>query len=1797
MVNLLSEFDLGELIHQSSKTRVHRAVRKDDEARCVVKLQHSEHPALRDLALCQHEYEVTSGLTSPGVLRPLGLFRHKGRIGLVFADFGGVALKEIMALRRLLLEETLAIGIAVARTLAQIHAARVVHKDINPANIVVNLLTGEVKIIDFVLSVVLPRVGVSAHAPSLLEGTLSYISPEQTGRVNRAIDGRSDLYSLGATLYEMATGVVPFSSDDPLELIHSHIALEPVPPHQSDPAVPEALEAVVLKLLAKAAEDRYQTALGVVADLEEIRDALARSGSAPGFVAGRHDVSDRFQIPQKLYGREVESKLLLATLARVAAGRAEVMLVAGHPGIGKTALVNEIHRPLAQAQGYFISGKFDQRRRDIPYAPLLDAFQDLVRQMLAQTGAQLAAWRHKLEAALGHNAGIVTEVIPSLELILGEQPPPQLTTMGAQGRFHFAFQSFVRACASAQHPLIIFLDDLQWADLPSLGLLQALMTDPEIGHFGVIGTYRDNEVASRPLSSMLDVLREQRVAVTTVTLEALTLAHVAELLDDMLHCGRARAAELASLLIRTEGNPFFLGQLLSSLFEEGLLDFDASAAGWRWDTEGIRAHGFTHDVVELIAGKIQRLAPEAQRAVRLAACIGSRFDLHTLSIIEQRSLAETAASLGPAIEEGLILPFGDAAQVMAAVRILGSAGEAPAASFRFLHDRVQQAAYSLINEAQRGEIHHELGRLLLVGTAPAALESRIFDVVNQFVLGIDGVHAPAERYEVARLCLLAGQRAKASAAFEPALRYLTTGLGLLPEGAFAEQHALAMKLYTEGAQVAYLNADMGKAEELAGLAMAHARTVHEKVEVLETRMLCDLSQNRYAAAICAGLEALELLGVRLPSKAAPQDFAAALERNRAALGGRKVADLVKLPENTDAAMLAAQRILAHLGAPSKTANPLLFLLVACENFYLCVRHGNSRYAPTGYVTYGAIHASALKDASAALAYGELASAVLEKRGEREARAQVNLLLAVLIKPWKAHIRETLPMLLEGLMAGVETADLQHAGHCATNLCTSTFLAGLPLDAVRNSQAKHVAFLVHMKHDTLLLFAGIAQQTVLNLLGDSPDPRRLAGRSFDEERSLPLLIATKNFSSTTMMHACKSMLAYLFGDHAAAVAEADAADATREAFAGHPMLIVQNLYGTLSLVAHCLATPEGDHAAHLEKIAQNHAELARWAADAPDNFLHKLRLVEAERARLAGRGAEAVTLFEQAIRGAVEQGFMQDEAVACERCADLCRALGWERAGEAYLIDAHYAYLRWGAKAKVAELEQRYPGLLSHRAAVERGAPSDTWSGTISTSRKSDQLELGSVMKAAQAISGEIMLDRLVQSLLRIMIENAGAQRGFLLLDRKGGLVLEAEWAAGQAAVIARGGTPLADETNLSHAVVHYAARTGESVVLANAAVEGLFTKDPYVAHSRPKSVLCAPLVYQGRSIGVIYLENNLTEGAFAADRLEVLRLLSGQAALSIHNANLYATLEQKVEERTRELRGKNEELVRTQGQLVTHEKLASLGMLTAGIAHELKNPLNFIINFADLSAQLLEELSAELAGQRPALDPSSLEVIDESIGLARENLSKIEAHGKRANQIISGMLLHSRNTPGERRFTDVNAVLAESVALACQQTYGDRARLDLEVRADYHQAVGLIIATPGDLSRVFVNIIGNACYALAQKKKKLGAAFAPRLEVTTKDLGDRVEIRVADNGPGIPQEIVDKIFVPFFTTKPPGEGTGLGLSMSHDIIVGGHRGSVEVETLTGEGATFIVTLPRDAPSSQSARPAKIQPARGPQTVT
>lgn len=1546
-MNAITGYDVTEQLHESVNSLVYRGIRASDGSPVILKMLKDAFPAPEQAARFQREYSITRTLNLPGIIKAYSLETFQHKYVMVLEDFGGQSLSRMHLAGAWELAGLLRLAIDLTETIGQMHQQHIIHKDINPSNIVYNAATQEVRLIDFGISTVLSRETPTFRNPDVLEGTLAYMAPEQTGRMNRAIDYRTDFYAFGATLYELLTGLLPFSTDDPLELVHAHIARQPVAPHahvltrqpqiDGDAPLIHALSAIILKLMAKNAEDRYQSAYGLKADLE-LALTMGMPGEHPSdtpvdltFVPGCYDVSDQLVIPQKLYGREEQVTKLLTAFEDVCQGINTLMLVSGIAGIGKSALVQEVHKPITRQRGYFIAGKFDQFQRDIPYSALIDAFGGLMRQLLTENRSSLAAWQECLLAALGEHGQVIIDIIPELELIIGPQPPLlELGPAESQNRFNLIFQRFIQVFTRPEHPLVLFVDDMQWADGASLALLQQVFTRSGNTHdanaaFLVIGAYRDNEVdASHPLHLMVQDLVQSGVAVQEIHLFPLDNTEIEQFVQDTVHRDGEPTQLLAEVLkTKTNGNPFFMGEFLKSLYAMELLTFTYTHGEWQWDLGAIQGQQITDNVVELMQSRVQQLPPTTQHALKLAACIGNHFALKTLALVAEQQPVEMARTLEEALTDGLLIPSGNDYQLM--TFDVPGLSDMMTVEYMFAHDRIQQAVYDALPEAERQSIHWHIGYLLLAQTLspsqsratvdaltnvqPAMLldmdivEEHIFELVPHLNEGqICSTHQ-AERDILATLNLIAGRKARASAAYGPCYTYLKTGIALLTHADETIEHAwdhlyhLTLDLHVEAAEAAYLCGDFEQSAHFVAIVLEQAHTLLDKVKAYEIQIVAAMAQNELVVAVQTALHVLQMLGVDLPEQPEPEDFMGGFQEVAAALAEKPVETLHELPAMTDPYQLAAMRILTSVMSAAYLTSPVLTALITFQEVLLSLRHGNAPMSAFAYGMYGFILCGVLGDIETGYTFGTLALRLAENPAARECKASVMHVVHAGVRHWKVPIRDTLPSFLQAYQTGLETGDVQYAASAAYMHFVSSFICGVNVQQLAQEKKAFGRSIAQLKQEAARMYHRLYEQVVSNLIHETESPWVLAGEAYDEATMLPVHEQMNDQTGLHLLYVHKLMVCYLFGAYEQAVEYAALAEHHIAGVTSSPQVPFFYFYDSLARLAVVGLHDAQSRTQHEEKIAANQEKMLQWSHLAPMNCAHKWHLIEGERARVQGNDGEAWSHYYKAMTLAQEQGYMHEEALAYELMARFYGEKGLPDVAQTYLHKAHYAYECWGAIAKVRWLEQ-------HALYVERADASathgkkdlrttiqlqDTRVTTSSRHTRTTQtLDFASVMKASQALSGEIVLETLLEKLMHTMIENAGAERGVLILDQNGHWVIEAQTDIHSGETKVLQSIPL-EYAHVPHTIINYVAHSRESVVLSHACREGQFTQAPYVLEHELRSVLCTPLMYHGTLTGMLYLENNQSEGAFTKDRLEVLTLLYGQIAISIENARLYAT--------------------------------------------------------------------------------------------------------------------------------------------------------------------------------------------------------------------------------------------------------------------------------------------------------------------
>ncbi|UCF90470.1 MAG: AAA family ATPase, partial [Desulfobacterales bacterium] len=1452
----------------------------------------------------KHEYTITRSLDLACVVEAYHIEPYQDKPLIVFEDFGGESLDKLLAANTLCLEDFLTMAAKIVEAIGKIHAAGITHKDINPSNIVINPATGQLKIIDFGNATALSYQNPLIKPPRVLEGTLAYMSPEQTGRMNRTVDYRTDFYSLGITLYEMICHKRPFESTDSLQLVHSHIARMPRAPKEVNPRIPEAVSNVIMKLIAKNAEDRYQSSQGIRSDLEQCLDQWRNSGRIELFPLARHDVSDKFQIHKKLYGREKEIRALLNAFQGAVEGKPSLLLVAGHPGVGKSSLVREVYKQatvrLGQAaQIRFIAGKFDRLQHDIPYSAVVGAFRELIRQLLSESDAQLFRWRKKLLKALGPNGRIIIDVIPEFELIVGSQlPVPALGPVERQNRFNLVFQNFIQVFCRSEQPLTIFLDDLQWADAASLKLIELMMTDRKLRHLLVLGAYRDNEVdTDHPLFQIQESLTRKGASIDRISLAPLDHEHIHQMIADALQSSKKRVMPLAELIAqKTGGNPFSTEIFLKSLHTQELLVFDSEQGRWQWDLTQIQDLGITGNVVDLLAGKIQQFKEKTRRVLQLAACIGNPFRLDTLAKVSEMTVEDTAASLQEAVAEGLVLPMGHAYDVTKGEKA-GSVGGLTD-EYSFLHDRIQQAAYSLIAERERPAVHRQVGQHFLESAPADRKEDRIFDIVNQLNLGRELINNQTDRDELAQLNLKAGKKAKASAAFEAALNYLQTGIRLLGDDKWKRCYNLTLALHTESTEAAYLCGKYGEMVRFSEIVLRNANTLLDKINVYEVKIEAFKAQYKLSEALSIALFVLNELGVKFPERPKKINIIIDLIGTKLAMAGKRIESLVHLPKMGDPIKLASMQILNRVGSAAYFVKPELLPLVVFRILRFSVKYGNAPESAFAYAVYGMISCGVMGNIESGYRYGLLALRVLKHLNVKELEARTYHMVYGFIVHWKKHVRETIQPLPRAYQSGLETGDFEYAGFCAFFYCYHSLLSGRQLEVVENEMAQYSNAIRKLKHEQSYHMHEMFRQTVSNLRKKSGISCNLMGDFYDEVQMLPRHKQAKDRTTIYYLYFNKLLLSYLFGEYGQAIKNAKIAEQYLDGVTGMIVIPLFHFYDSLARLAVFAESPRTEQAAILKKVAANQKKMKKWAHHAPMNHLHKFYLVEAERLRILGRHAEAGEFYDQAIQQAQKHEYINEEALANELAGKFYLERGKDTIARAYLNEARDCYERWGARAKIRNLDERY-GRLFSRISETSTADQVHRESTIEVPAAPPQanLDLATVMKASQAISGEIMMANLLKQLMTIIIENAGAQKGFLILNTDDQLQIGASIIADPPTIEILQSTPVEQRRDLSLDIVRFVSRSGEDLVIQDASGANQFDRDPYILRNQPKSILCMPIRPKDATSGVLYLENNLTASAFPEDRIQVLRILLSQAAISLENARLYEDLKQEIIDR------------------------------------------------------------------------------------------------------------------------------------------------------------------------------------------------------------------------------------------------------------------------------------------------------------
>ena len=1523
---MLSKYTIQETIAQTATTLLYRGIRKSDGQSVLIKRLQSEIPNLREIKRLQHEYEISQNLDCAGIVKAYRLEPDGNSLALILEDFGGVPLSTSLATHEITLEAFFTLSSHLADTLSQLHALPIIHKDIQPSHIIINPETQEVKLTYFEIALSLPFEYPFLENHHVIAGTLAYMSPEQTGRMNHYLDHRSDLYSLGVTFYQILTGQLPFTSTDPLALIHSHLAEIPPSPHDICPSIPFGMSDLILKLLAKRPEDRYQTAEGLKHDLDHCAQQYQQQGTVTSFILGQRDRASSLILSQKLYGRDQPVQTLLDHFHHICDGSTALVLLSGDPGIGKSFMVKEIYKPLVKTKGYFISGKFDQLKLDTPYAAIIEAFHHLIQQLLTETPAQLQYWQTRLQKAFGNNGQILIDLIPELELLIGKQPAvPSLPETAAQNRFYQVVNQFIQVFCQPEHPLVMFLDDLQWANLESLQLVENLLDQETQSYFLLIGAYRDQEVdTTHPLTKILSKIQETDIVVEQIQVQPLTLEHLTELIQDTLQTKTDANAiqELSNVVYqKTQGNPFFITQLLKTFDQENLIHYDTEHNQWCWDLKEIQGVAYTdNNLLDLLVKQLEKLPKETQNLLQLASCLGNQFSLEVLAIISEQSPSLTAENLWQGVYRGLIIPKTSLDHSSTQEPTAQTISFYKRANYKFLHDRIQQAAYSLIPEDKKEETHLHIGQLLLDSFTPEAKGDNLFTLLNQLNFGIKLLKSPEEKEFLIKLNLKAATESKSAVSYQFASSYLKVARQLLNEDSWQHQYELSHQLYLESAEIEYVNTHFQLALELCEIGKSQNKNNFDFVRFMAVEMKIYRAQNQSKLIIEKGQASLELLGidwVESPPKKVHLN------------------NITNLPKNTDSVGLLALDILYLMWLPAAFKNSCVLEPIIYTMLDLSQKYGISPISISAYFFYSCFLIGELQIESG-YQLSQSAFKLLNQINDQLTLIKMQIFYYLHIAPFKYHLQQVCDQLFIAYQEAFNVHDIEAASGAICFYCEYLFLKGDNLEAVFNQYNLSLKRITKTnKQKPPAIHASLTAQFMANLHKISSDPLTLDGDFMKEAEIFEEIKQNQNVSSLSCFYIYKGCLYYIFGQPEEAL----------KLFDLDPPILVKSqvifieytLYYSLALLAEYTNNQLGKE--RLQKVIEQQKMMATWAHHAPMNCQHRYDLIEAEKAKVLADPLTAMEYYDRAIFGAENNGYLQHVALANELAAKFYLELGRDIIAQTYLTQAYSAYQRWGAYAKVQHLETKYPNLLrnANPSLQEDQTTTDMQSNPI---HLAEELDLMTIIKAHQTLASEIILDHLLGKLIAIVVESAGAEVGYLVLEKEGQLLIEAQ-SLNQEITVSESPRTV-DPEILPQSIINYVARTQEILIINEALTEELFNQDPYIVQNQCQSILCVPILNQGEFLGLIYLENNLTTNVFTSERLEVIQVLASQAAISLKNALLYEemkalntdleqaktalaesnqNLEQKIQQRTQSLSETLEILKATQAELKFENRL------------------------------------------------------------------------------------------------------------------------------------------------------------------------------------------------------------------------------------------------------------------------------------
>lgn len=1828
----VGEFQINKTILLKPDFAIYAATCLKEKKPVLLKTSVSEYPRIEELSRLKYEYHLLSRLSSNRIIKPIELQKEGNSYLLIMEICKGISLDELMKAEPMTPTKFLKIGISLAETMNEIHKNNIVMGEVVPGVFFIDPTTLHAVVISLGSSF---NTEGSRDSQIKLDSTqLPYISPEFTGRVNLKIDHRSDIYSLGIILYEMAAQKLPFQSSDAMELIHKHIVQLPTPPCELSGSCPKPISDIIMKCLAKIPEERYQSIHGLKNDLEICLRQLQTVGSIdPAFTPGQLDFHETFRIPDRLYGRKNELALLEKMYKEASTGRAKVLLISSNPGNGKTALVKELSKTVVCKKGFAVTGRFEQAQQHIPLSAISMAIKVFINQLLKEKDENLAFYKTKIMEALSVNGQVLVDVIPELELIIGKQVPvTKLEGEENRARLVQFMLRLIQVLSQKDYPLVMFLDDLQWADPTSLNCIKEILHDKRFSYLLLIGAYRPHEAISS-LSNFIQEIQEVE-NVQLIELNPLTVDDILSIVTDTLFCKEDRGRALAELLHRkTNGNPFFLNQLLRTLFEEEYLTFDVDAKAWKWELEKLQKLELSENVVDLMIDKIKQFPIETQNIMSLAAAIGTKFSTHFLAKVSELSIKDTLIRLQPVIKAELIRSEQKEYHIGMED---DSEHDEHDVIFSFVNSKIHQASDLLIDANEKLQQHYRIGSQLVdEWQRNKDNDSILFELLIHLNQAHSLITNLESRKKLAKLNLEASLKSKNSAAYQLADELITCARSLLPMYSWETDYELTYSIYLESTECAFLQKKFEIIEDLSKQILDHAKTKIDKGRLYIVKMAYHTNASEYSKSLEMGLVCAELFGIKIPRHPSLPAILWNYFKVKRRLNKRKIAELEFLPEIQDPEMIFIMKLMMMIIPGAFLIDKHLLAYVTILGMDLSLKHGNCEVTGSIYSGFCIVLQTISKDYTTAFELTSLALKLAEKTHIHKSCCRVYFVMAMLINHWTQPLKKTAEYLNKCYLHGLDSGELFFLSYITVffGFADGTYFFDIPEANKRLQEYANLAY--SSKNAQAIRSHRLRTQLLLQLSNQNYRGLSLTDENFNEEAFHEELINNDQFKPVYQGFATfKAMLYYFFGHYQKGVDIIEASRGSRDAVKHFVTQRDQLFFHTMNILGIYEAASKWQQRKHMKRIKKNLKVLALWTHFCPANNIHRQDLIKAELARVLGQYDKAFHSYDEAIRHATENNFLGEAGLANELAGKLYLQLGKTSLAKVYIREAHYAYYRWGALSKTSQLKELYPQILEGKSA-----------GELSSEESSHEMfDMAAVLRASAVLSKEIYLDKVLSEVLRVLIVEAGANRAIFLMEQDGRWVIQGEKRANQEETQVLLALPFDQHAErLCTPIVNFVLRTHEKVIINDVQADSMFSNDFYLNENHVKAVLCIPVIYQGKMSAILYLENTAAKDVFSADKIKILEMLSAQIATSIENSMLYSRLEQynrnlenKVQERTIEIQQKNaelantlDELKNTQNHLIEAEKLAALGQLIAGIAHEVNTPLGAVRASAMNARESIKIIMNALPKFVKDLNDDKLEIFSSLISLAidphqvpmtsreerqvKKTLTALfESNGiPNAHSIAEGLvemgIYHDATELlkplGEDNISLLNfagnlsgvfknnqnvlfAVEKASKIVFALKAYIHQDKSEEMKKADIVEGMESVLTLYHhqlkqniNVERSFQNIPKIPCrlHELNQVWTNLihNALQAMNnkgnIEIKIFPEDNWVVVQIIDSGQGIPEDVKPRIFTPFFTTKGRGEGSGLGLSISKKIIEA-HGGEISFDSAPGR-TVFSVKLP------------------------